>query len=95
MTNEGLKVMSFNCRSVKNKTFGIMSFLTENNVDIALLQETWLKKCDKSTIAEINEYGFNTISNCRPQREGGWVAILYKANIKVEKVTEHINLLNM
>ena len=47
-TRTCLKVVTFNCRSIRNKTQEILSYLDENNVDIAVLQETWLNRGDKN-----------------------------------------------
>ena len=48
--NKGLTFMSFNCRSVRNKTHEVMDFVIENEVDIAIFQETWLKKSNSVLI---------------------------------------------
>ena len=84
--------MCFNCRSIRNKTFGVMSYVVGNNIDLAILQETWLKKADRSIIAEIKEYGYDVISYRRSRRhEGGGVAIIYKSNLNVQRVKSRQN----
>ena len=83
--------MSFNCRSIRNKTTGILTHLSERNVDIAFLQETWLKKSDGAIISEIKEYGYHTIMFSKPRNNwGGGVAIIYKSNLNVDRVPNKI-----
>ena len=62
--------------------------LRENDIDVALIQETWLKKSDKSIIAEIKEFGYNTLSFRKSRRVdlGGGVAVLSKTHLNVERV---------
>ena len=80
--------MSFNSRSIRNKIPAILSFFKESNLDIALLQETWLNKGDKSIISEIEDYGVDIIYENRALRDkGGGVAILHKPNIKLMKTS--------
>ena len=88
---QGLKLMSFNCRSIRNKTTGILTHLSERNVDIAFLQETWLKKSDGAIISEIKEYGYHTMMFSKPRKNwGGGVAIIYKSNLNVDRVPNKI-----
>ena len=41
---------------MRNKVAGIMTLLSDNNIDVALIQETWLKKSDKSIIDKFIYY---------------------------------------
>ena len=71
--------MSYNCRSIRNKVHEVMDLVREDGVDILLVQETWLRKCDAPIIKEIEEYGFK-VSSERKRRAtdlGGGVAIIY------------------
>ena len=71
-----------------NKTQGILEYIDENCIDIAMLQETWLKRGDKSKITEIREYGYKVLKSSRQSDvSGGGVAVLYKSNIVVNKFT--------
>ena len=83
--------MSFNCRSIRSKTTKLLTHLSETNIDIALFQETWLKKSDGAIIAEIKEYGYKTMMFSRPRKNwGGGVAIVYKSNLNIDRVPNKI-----
>ena len=90
--------MYFNSRSIRNRIPAILSFFRESNLDIALFQETWLNKGDKSIISEIEDYGVDIIYENRALRDkGGGVAILHKPDIKLMKTSykNHTDLLNL
>ena len=69
---------------------GVLTYLKENDVDIAFIQETWLKKSDKATISQIKDFRYNTMSSRKPRRYdlGGGVALLYKNNLDVHRVKQ-------
>jgi len=69
-----------NTRSLCNKTVGVFELLSDHNIEVGFLTETWLRKGDSSKIAEIKDLGFNIIHHSRPGRGGG-VAIAYKKNL--------------
>ena len=73
---------------MRNKLPLIMSFLEDNNVHLAFIQETWLRKSDGHLLSEIKEYGYDIISYRKSRKLdfGGGVALLYKSNVKVQKV---------
>ena len=52
--------------------------IEENDVDVALLQETWLNKGDGSIYAELQEEGFKIFKLERTDKRGGGLAILVK-----------------
>jgi exonuclease III len=80
----GIKMLSYNCRSIRNKVSEVVSKLDELDIDICMLQETWLTKGDDSVIAEIKDYGFEINSRRRTSRSiGGGVAVLYKPYIDI------------
>ena len=58
--------------------------LSDSNIDICFLTETWLRKGDTSKIAEIKDLGYNIIHQSRPGRGGG-VAIAFKKDVVVTK----------
>lgn len=75
MTNDCLKIIFWNCRSIRNKFMELFDFLERENIDICLLSETWLKNNNKL---------FSPNYSCiRVDREttGGGVAILIKKSI--------------
>ena len=78
-----LNMLSFNCRSIRSKVPQILDYIIENNIDIALVQETWLRKVDAAIVAQIKEYNFK-IEQVRKPRIldiGGGVAMLFKSKL--------------
>ena len=76
--------MMFNARSICNKATGIIEFLKDNGCDICFITETWLKKTDKTIIAEIKDLGYNIYSQSRSGRGGG-ICTLFKPNINAKQ----------
>lgn len=78
--------MSFNCRSIRNKVPDVLSFMKENDIDIAFLQETWINQGDASVLAEIRDYGYQVISQRRKSSDiGGGVGVIYKHGVDIKK----------
>ena len=73
---------------MREKVPSIMSYATSNNIDIILIQETWIRKCDSFIINKINEYGFSvkTERKSLSLEWGGGVAFIYKAGLNVKHV---------
>ena len=67
-----------------NKTAGVFERLSDLNIDVCFLTETWLRKGDTSKIAEVKDLGFNIIHQSRAGRGGG-VAIASRKNLRVTR----------
>ena len=81
-------MLSFNCRSIRSKVLQIFDYIIENNIDIALVQETWLRKVDTAIAVQSKEYNFK-IEQVRKPRIldiGGGVTMLFKSKVKLKKV---------
>ena len=74
-----LKLAHINIRSCRNKEVEISLFLKENDIDILLLNETWLKSNFKLDIPN-----YNITRNDRPRRRGRGVASLVRNDIKFD-----------
>ena len=85
-----LKIATYNCRSINNKTVEVVEYLDDLDCDMCLLQESWLKQNDDSKLAEIEELGYKILSAPRNNRSGGGLAVLYKAflNVKLQKTVK-------
>ena len=84
--------MSFNCRSIRNKIQGTMDHIKDNNIKVALVQETWLTQGDGAVIAEVKDYNYGIITQNRTDRDiGGGVAIIYHPQIPVKRMTQKEN----
>ena len=60
-------MLSFNCHSIHSKVPQIFDNIIENNIDTALVQETWLRKVDTAIVAQIKEYNFKTEQVHKPR----------------------------
>ena len=80
-----VKFMSYNCRSIRNKTPDVMSLIENNDVDVALIQETWLRETDCSILYEIEELGYTLKSYRKPRKTelGGGIAFIFKNALKL------------
>ena len=84
MTNESIKIASFNCRSIKNSEPEILNLCDEN--DILLLQETWLSDHDLPYLSTISQDFYaagissmdSTASVCKGRPFGGLASIMWK-----------------
>ena len=77
--------MTFNSRSLRNKTIGVTEFLTEHMCDTCCVTEAWLKMKDTSIIAEIKDLGYKVLFQPRKGKRGGGVCTLYKDDLDVKK----------
>ena len=75
-----------NARSVRNKTSVITDYVTENDLDLCLLTETWLTNLDNVHRASLktNCYDFCDFPR-QSERKGGGTGIIFKKGFKVSK----------
>ena len=78
------RIGTLNVHSLMNKTAGILDHLEDNQCDICLVQETYLKNSDTAKVQEIREYGWNIYSSPRAERAGGGIGVLYRDGVKVK-----------
>ena len=80
--------MTVNCRSVRTKIHELMYLASEEDIDIIFVQETWLKKSDSPLIQQINEHGYNVVTERKSRKNdvGGGTAIIFKKSIKMKRV---------
>ena len=64
-----------------NKTGGVISHLEEEECDICLVQETFLKSTDTGKLQEIRDNGWDILSCPRGDRGGGGIGILFRDGI--------------
>ena len=77
---------------MRNKITSIITYIQHNNIDLALIQESWIRKCDGDKITEIKEYGYDVLTYRKPVKLewGGGVAIIHRNDLKVNKVQSNI-----
>lgn len=51
-----LKIVSWNANSIRNKKYEFEMFLQDHSIDVALLQETWLRPCNNLKIPNYTVY---------------------------------------
>ena len=73
----------FNVRSLKNKCSEVVSLLSDHEIDLGCISETWLVGADKPVVTEIGELGYVLLHVLRSTRGGG-VGIVYKPELRVE-----------
>lgn len=71
-----IKIAQHNIQSINNKKPLVKSFLFDNNIDIYLMNETWLKKSDMCKLT-----GYNFIGKCSNNGYGG-VGILLRDSLR-------------
>ena len=85
-------IASFNVNRLVNKSVEVLEHLTDEGVDICLMQETFLKEADTAKLQEIEDSGWAILSDPRKHRSGGGIAVVYdksylnlKSNSRVKK----------
>jgi hypothetical protein len=103
MNIKGMKCCLMNARSVVNKTELIKDIIVENNIDIAIITETWLSASHgnfHSVLTDLCPPNHKILSKARNKRGGG-LAVIYRntlditiMDIKSTNVTsyEHLTL---
>ena len=91
---KSMKMGYLNARSVRNKGNEIVNFITENQLDVCAITETWLSgndSKDQIVCGDLTPVGFKLEHVARDKRRGGGVAILLKASLtcKKQKLTKY------
>ena len=68
-----------NCQQVSNLKVEI----SNNNIDLFALTETWIREDDTITPLEICPIGYKSISIPRHNQQGGGVAIVYRSTLSL------------
>ncbi|CAB4019830.1 Hypothetical predicted protein [Paramuricea clavata] len=77
-----------NTRSINRKELCINDYVSENDIDILAMTETWLREDDEFSIAEICPMGYHFYHVTRKNARGGGVGLLLKKYIKVKKQSQ-------
>ena len=86
--NKNIVIASLNARSVRNKTLEITDLITEQNIDVLAITQTWLKpgEKDQATRGDLCPPGYELLEKPRPKGKGGGIAIIHKSSLKIQKV---------
>ena len=82
--NEGLSCALINERSVGNKSSQVLDLITENNLDIFVITETWLFSREQAKLNMITPEGYISFSKPRDERKGGGITIICQNELKCE-----------
>ena len=82
------RIAILNVRSIKNKDHFIVNELNDNNVDIAVITETWLKDTEEDQAwldqSEFKQGNYNTLVQNRPgNKKGCGIVITYRKPYKM------------
>ncbi|XP_070556586.1 uncharacterized protein [Ptychodera flava] len=82
-----LNAALWNARSISGKIGAIIASLIEDNLDILVVTETWLKSQSDPTLAEFHSSitGYNVYHQSRSGRRGGGVAVIARSNLRAEE----------
>lgn len=82
MDKQFIRISQFNVESIQSKKPLLIDFLTENDVDICLLNETWLQEGNHFRLP-----GYMFISqNCKNKKQKGGSAICIKNSLRYKVV---------
>ena len=76
-----LRCIAWNVQSICNKLYEVLSVLVDNDIDIALISETWLSQ-ESSQITSILKQAGYQIKHVFRQKRGAGVAILIKNTVE-------------
>ena len=89
----GIKIVTLNASSVKNKDHYIMDCIRNFGWDMAVITETWLTENDEIWIdtSELTKYRYKILTKNRIGRKGGGIALIYRLTLNVEWIEQQQN----
>ncbi len=82
-----LNLCYFNAQSACNKTHTIVDYISDHNIDLCCITESWIQDGDSVTQEELKPNGFDLRNFPRNNRTGGGIAIIFKESIKPKLVS--------
>ena len=81
-----IHIALINCRSVVNKSQDIqLELVNNNNLDLYVLTEIWLKEDDTITSTRLCPDGYKSLSIPRHDKVGEGIAIIHKGKVNISK----------
>ena len=74
-----MNCLLWNPQSLQNKILDFIQILEDNDIDISFISETWMTSQNNLTSALLKESGYTMYHYCRPNKQGGGVAIIAKS----------------
>ena len=85
-----LNAALINARSLRNKIPSVISLMTDHDLDIHFITETWLSPMDSPHITALNTPPYCFIHNPRDSpHHGGGTGILYKSSLTISNISYH------
>ncbi|XP_070543766.1 uncharacterized protein [Ptychodera flava] len=78
-----LLLTTWNVRSVCNKATEVGDYITEHNIDLLAMTETWIKDTNSHVINECTPNGYSFCHTPLNMSSGGGVALVYKSIMKL------------
>ena len=75
-----MNCLLWNPQSLQNKALDFIQLLEDEDVDIAFITESWMPSQNNHTSALLKDFGYSMYHCHRPDKVGGGVAIIAKAN---------------
>ena len=75
--------MYWNARSLQNKLDHLITLLSEEDLDVAVITETWFKTQQNNCTATLRENGYSIFHLNREEKGGGGVAIIHRDSLKL------------
>ena len=92
-SKNNISVAVINARSVRNKTTTITECITDHNIDILAITETWLKKnSDKPIIAAMTPSGYSFVNAPRASGRGGGVGVIHRDELSCKQLPRSNNV---
>ena len=82
-----LNICLVNTQSARNKTDDIVQYITEKDIDVCVITETWLNSHDEVKTGDLTPAGYKLEQVVRDGRQGGGIAIILKSTCKIKKLT--------
>ena len=80
-----LQMCVINTQSIAHKADEMVLYITENDIDVCLITESWLHENESEKVLEdLKPTGYDLKHVPRKTRKGGGIAVIYKLNIKVQ-----------
>jgi hypothetical protein len=70
---------------VNNKADEIVDYITDEQIDIMAITETWITPTNVTSQEKVTPSGYNLLHLPRSKRRGGGVAIIYRSTLHVSK----------
>ena len=76
-----VRCIAWNVQSLVNKVDGVLSILSDNEIDLAFISETWFSSQSNMTTSILKEAGYNIVHHFRSDKRGAGAGIIWNNRI--------------